>query len=60
MAANAVASKVQPRKFGQDLGFVLHKLTGNPTLTQKVRKFIEKGAGEYSLYALIIFSTNMP
>ena len=43
MAANAVASKVQPPKFGQDLGYVLHKLTGNPTLTKKVQKFIEKG-----------------
>ena len=43
MAANAVASKVQPPKFGEDLGYVLHKLTGNPTLTKKVRKFIEKG-----------------
>ena len=43
MAANAVASKVQPRKFGQDFAYVLHKLTDNPTLTKKVRKIIEKG-----------------
>ena len=41
MAANSMASKVKPH--GPDLAYVLHKLTDNPTLTKKVRKFIERG-----------------
>ena len=57
MAANAVASKVKPKTFGEDFAYVLHKLTDNPVLTKKVWKFIEKG-GNNNCHKYVSFALN--